>query len=115
MKTYKYFLPNNHIGIADIEHDDVTLYVQTNKRIFFGLVPWFNRVLDFEEFKLSNHDEDKEVKRTRRVGMYSLTCPYIRKYRNIDTFDIKVELKRMYETVAEKKRWKNKLNNFTCI
>lgn len=117
MKTCKHTLPDNLTGVAEIDGDDVILYIENNRRIFFGLISWEDRVTTPEVFTLSTKDEDRGVQIEHilhgRIGRHQL------RYRNIETFDIKAELQRMYETYAAKKKrredWEKKLNNFTCI
>lgn len=114
MKTCKFKLPNNHIGVAEVDGNDVVLYIENNRRVFFNLIPWEDRVTRFEVFTLSTKDYEIGVEEQRFIHGYLSRYPV--RYRNIDTFNIKAELERMYETYAtENKRrdaWEKRLNNF---
>jgi hypothetical protein len=118
MKTCKHPLPDNHTGVVEIDGDDVILYIKHNSRVFFGLIPIEQRVSHFEVFKLSDLDQDRTSLLEERV-IHGRISRYPYRYRNIETFDIKAELERMYETYAARKKrrdeWEKKLNNFTCI
>ena len=117
MKTRKNPLPDNHTGVAEIDGDDVILYIEHNSRVFFGLLDWSDRVTHFEVFSLSIKDEDRGVQIEHVI--HGLIGRHQLRFRNIETFNIRAELNRMYsEYTAEKKRrdeWNKKLNNFTCI
>lgn len=118
MKTCKHPLPDNHTGVAEIDGDDVILYIENNRRVFFGLIPIEERVSPFEVFKLSDRDCDRtSLLEERYIHGWISRYPY--RYRNIETFDIRAELDRMYNEYAAKKKrrdeWNKKLNNFTCI
>ncbi|MFA6087453.1 hypothetical protein [Mucilaginibacter sp.] len=119
MKTRKHPLPDNHTGVAEIDGDDVILYIERNHLVFFGLFTKRILVWGKERFRRGETNYDKEIEGTVFIGGYSIPRIYTIKYRNIETFNIRAELDRMYsEYAAEKKRrdeWNKKLNNFTCI
>lgn len=125
MKTCKFKLPDNHTGIAEIDGDDVILYIEKNSRVFFNLIVLSDRVTPFEVFTLTqfNSIDDKRLFKPSNVLVERVIHGRIGRWElqnvNIDTFDIRAELEHMYTTyAAEKKRredWEKKLNNFTCI
>lgn len=111
-KTYQ--ITSEYQAVVEVENNDLILYIEKLKKVFFGLIEWNERVTSFKVFTMGDHDDDRGIEIQRMIhgylGRYGLNI------RNIDTFDIEVEICKIYHEYlvrkeAEKKRYE-KLNAF---
>lgn len=117
MKRLQFPLPYNHTGIAEIEGDEVILYIEKPGTILWGLIDWPTPCTRAEIFQLRAEDDYQpsslEYERVinGRVGRYSYN------YRNINTFSPIAELERMFTTYqTEQQRrdaWEKRVEQFT--
>lgn len=112
--TKTYPITPEYLAVVEVEDNNVILYIEKVKKIFFGLVDWNERVTSFKVFTMGDHDDDRGIEIQRMIhgylGRYGLNI------RNIDTFDIEVEISKMYhQYLVRKEAEKNrdeKLNAF---
>lgn len=115
MKRLQFPLPYNYTGIAEIEGDEVILYIEKPGTILWGLIDWPERCTHFELYHMATHEDYCGVVQQRvihgRLGHYQI------KYKNINTFNPIAELERMFTTYqAEQQRrdaWEKRVEQFT--
>lgn len=102
-KTKEYKLSDKHYAIAKIQDDEVLIYIEEWKRVFFGLIQWPCRVglpkaikLHFETL---NNNGIPIIRSKVRINRF-----YIGAYwedRNAATFNLKSEIDILYASFLE--------------
>lgn len=110
--TKTYTINAEYLAVVEIDDNDLILYIEKVKKIFFGLIDWNERVTSFRVFTLGDKDEDRGIDIQRMIhgylGHYGLNK------RNVDTFDIQVEIAKLYHSYLsgqEAKKEKDKKLN----
>lgn len=112
--TKTYPITTEYVAVVEIEDVILILYIEKVKKVFFGWIDWNDRVSPFRVFTMGGIDENMGVDIQRMIHGY--LGHYPTRKRNIDTFDIEVEISKMYNDylngVQLEKERDEKLNNF---
>lgn len=115
----KYKISENYQAVVEVDTPAMWLYIERKYKVFFGLIPWSEQYGHAKGFVLGDQPDGSKIYSCySRPGRISRSGAEM-DYRNIDTFDLEVEISKLFHSVmkieAENERkeklFQYKLNN----